>query len=197
VTYTWSREVVVDRLARGLAPFARLGVPCEVRVAAALIGLHVEHLRVHRDWQLVRRAVGSAGGCRVNPAWRVAAVEISNESAVSALGVTAERDGWGQLIVAVGDIHTAESFPDSLASKQQSVRIPPGCCSSRAGAEVIVLGASTRKQKLPYLRRCSAVPVESDTRVPARTRRASRARPVPSSPFAQVDAHLESPAQDT
>jgi hypothetical protein len=38
----------------------------------------------------------------------------SNESAVSALGVTAECDGWGQLIVAVGDIHTAESFPDSL-----------------------------------------------------------------------------------
>jgi hypothetical protein len=46
-------------------------------------------------------------------------VEISNEPAVSALGVTAERDGWGQLIVAVGDIHTAESFPDSLASKRQ------------------------------------------------------------------------------
>jgi hypothetical protein len=41
-------------------------------------------------------------------------VEISNEAAVSALGVTAERAGWGQLIVAVGDIHTAESFPDSL-----------------------------------------------------------------------------------
>jgi hypothetical protein len=46
-------------------------------------------------------------------------VEISNEPAVSALGVTAERDGWGQFIVAVGDIHTAESFPDSLASKRQ------------------------------------------------------------------------------
>jgi hypothetical protein len=45
-------------------------------------------------------------------------VEISNEPAVSPLGVTAERDGWGQLIVAVGDIHTAESFPDSLASKR-------------------------------------------------------------------------------
>jgi hypothetical protein len=46
---------------------------------------------------------------------RVSAVEISNEPVVSALGVTAERDGWGQLIVAVGDIHTAESFPDSHA----------------------------------------------------------------------------------
>jgi hypothetical protein len=44
-------------------------------------------------------------------------VEISNEPAVSALGVTAERDGWGQLIVAVGDIHTAEPFPDSLRRK--------------------------------------------------------------------------------
>jgi hypothetical protein len=42
-------------------------------------------------------------------------VEISNELAVSALGVTAERDGWGELDVAVGEIHTAESFPDSLA----------------------------------------------------------------------------------
>jgi hypothetical protein len=52
-----------------------------------------------------------------NAAWR-AAVEISNEPAVSAFGVTAERDGWGQLIVAVGDIHTAESFPDSLATKR-------------------------------------------------------------------------------
>ena len=61
----------------------------------------------------------SRRGRRVNPAWRVAAVEISNEPAVSALGVTAERDGWGQLIVAVGDIHTAESFPDSLASMRQ------------------------------------------------------------------------------
>src|SRR5215218_10754871 len=64
--------------------------------------------------QLVAAAV--PGCCirwrrRVNPAWRVAAVEISNEPAVSALGVTAEPDGWGQLIVAVGDIHTAESFP--------------------------------------------------------------------------------------
>jgi hypothetical protein len=46
-------------------------------------------------------------------------VEISNKPAVSAVGVTAERDGWGQLIIAVGDIHTAESFPDSLASEQQ------------------------------------------------------------------------------
>jgi hypothetical protein len=31
------------------------------------------------------------------------AVEISNEPAVSALCVTAERDGWDQLIVAIGD----------------------------------------------------------------------------------------------
>jgi hypothetical protein len=43
-------------------------------------------------------------------------VGTSNETAVSAVGVTAERDRWGALIVAVGDIHTAESFPDSLAS---------------------------------------------------------------------------------
>jgi hypothetical protein len=35
--------------------------------------------------------------------------------AVSAVGVTAERDGWGPLIVTVGDIYTAESFPASLA----------------------------------------------------------------------------------
>jgi len=41
-------------------------------------------------------------------------VEISNEPAVWAVGVAAERDGWGKLIVAVGDIYTAESFPDSL-----------------------------------------------------------------------------------
>jgi hypothetical protein len=41
-------------------------------------------------------------------------VEISNEPAFSALGVTAERDGWAEFIVAVGDIHTAESFPDSV-----------------------------------------------------------------------------------
>jgi hypothetical protein len=46
------------------------------------------------------------------------AVEISNEPNVSALGVTAERDGWGRFIVAVGDIHTAESFPDSLRHTQ-------------------------------------------------------------------------------
>jgi len=56
-------------------------------------------------------------------------VGISNEPAASALGVTTERDGWGQLIVAVGDIHTAESFPDSLASKEQC----PTCVGSRFG----------------------------------------------------------------
>jgi len=44
-------------------------------------------------------------------------VEISNEPAVSALGVAVERDGWGQLIVAVGDIHTDESFPDSVPGR--------------------------------------------------------------------------------
>jgi hypothetical protein len=47
-------------------------------------------------------------------------VEISNQPAVSALGVTAERDGLGPFLVAVGDIHTAESFPDSLAWGRQS-----------------------------------------------------------------------------
>jgi hypothetical protein len=56
-------------------------------------------------------------GCRVNPARCVAAVEISNEPAFSALGVTAERDGWAEFIVAVGDIHTAESFPDSVPGR--------------------------------------------------------------------------------
>jgi hypothetical protein len=71
-----------------------------------------------------RRAIASDRGCRVNPAWRVAAAEISNQPAVSALGVTAERDGWGQLIVAVGDIHTAESFPDSVDTEQRSKPIP-------------------------------------------------------------------------
>jgi hypothetical protein len=50
-----------------------------------------------------------------HPAWRVAAVEISNEPAVSALGVRAERDGYGQLIVARWYIHNAKSLPDSLA----------------------------------------------------------------------------------
>ena len=64
-------------------------------------------------------ALAIASGCRVNAVWRVATVEISNEPAASALGVTAERDGWGQLIVAVGDIHTAESFPDSVAWQRQ------------------------------------------------------------------------------
>ena len=34
-------------------------------------------------------------------------------------GVTAERDGWGQLIVDVGDIHTAESFPDSVSGRRR------------------------------------------------------------------------------
>jgi hypothetical protein len=47
-------------------------------------------------------------------------VEISNEPAVSAIGVTAERDGWGQLIITVGDIHTAESFPDSLTTRESA-----------------------------------------------------------------------------
>jgi hypothetical protein len=51
------------------------------------------------------------------------AVAISNEPAISALGVTAERHRWRQLIVAVGDIHTAESFPDSLASHRGSAAL--------------------------------------------------------------------------
>jgi integrase len=38
-------------------------------------------------------AAPSRRGSRVNPARRAAAVEISNQPAVSALGVTAERDG--------------------------------------------------------------------------------------------------------
>jgi hypothetical protein len=33
--------------------------------------------------------------------------------------VTAESDGWGQVIIAVGHIYTAEPFPDSLRPKQQ------------------------------------------------------------------------------
>jgi hypothetical protein len=57
-------------------------------------------------------------------------VEISNEPAVSALGVAAERDGWGQLIVAVVDIHTAGSFPDSLAWKdRRGPRVTATTCS--------------------------------------------------------------------
>jgi hypothetical protein len=45
-------------------------------------------------------------------------------------GVTAERDRRDQLTVAVGDIHTAESFPDSLASKGKrrgNADMLPGC----------------------------------------------------------------------
>jgi len=67
-------------------------------------------------------ALGAAaplrGGCRVNLAGRVAAVEISNEPAVSARGVTAECDDWPSLEVAVGGLHIAESFPDSLRDKR-------------------------------------------------------------------------------
>src|SRR3954449_8163783 len=66
-----------------------------------------------------RPAAPSRRGCRVNPARPVAAVEISNDPAVLALGVAAERDSGDQLDVAVGDIHTAESFPDSLRRKEQ------------------------------------------------------------------------------
>jgi hypothetical protein len=47
-------------------------------------------------------------------------VEISNEPAVSALIVTAKRDHWDRLIVAVGDIHTPEPFPDSVDESEQS-----------------------------------------------------------------------------
>jgi hypothetical protein len=46
------------------------------------------------------------------------AVEISNEPAVLSHGVTAERDDWGQLFVAIGDIHTAECFPDRLRQNE-------------------------------------------------------------------------------
>jgi hypothetical protein len=46
----------------------------------------------------IRLSCASRRGCRVNPAWRAAAVEITNEPGVSALGVTAERDGRGKLI---------------------------------------------------------------------------------------------------
>jgi hypothetical protein len=38
-------------------------------------------------------------------------VEISNDPAVAALAVAAVRDGRDEFDVAVGDIHTAESFP--------------------------------------------------------------------------------------
>ena len=57
---------------------------------------------------LSRDAVG-------NPHWVRCGGGNRKEPAVSALSVTAERDGLGQLLVAVGNIHTAESFPDSLA----------------------------------------------------------------------------------
>jgi hypothetical protein len=59
-------------------------------------------------------------------------VEISNEPAVSALGVTAERDGWGQLIVAVSEIHTAKFFPDSLRQTEE--------CRQQANAAVACFG---------------------------------------------------------
>jgi hypothetical protein len=39
------------------------------------------------------------------------AVEISNEPAVSTLGVTAERDGWDQFIIAVAISTPANLFP--------------------------------------------------------------------------------------
>ena len=67
------------------------------------------------------------GGCRVNPASRVAAVEIPNEPAVSGVAVTAECDGEGELILAIGDVHTAECFPDSVPGRppatSQGIRI--------------------------------------------------------------------------
>jgi hypothetical protein len=46
---------------------------------------------------------------------------------VSALIVTAKRDRWRQLIVAVGDIHSAESFSDSLACLEQPGDWQPEC----------------------------------------------------------------------
>jgi hypothetical protein len=50
-------------------------------------------------------------------------VEISNGPTVSALGFTAQRDGWRQLIVAVGDIHTAESFPTASGESGSATRV--------------------------------------------------------------------------
>jgi hypothetical protein len=88
-------------------------------------------------------SVGRARECqmhreplRVNPAWRVAAVEISNEPAVSALGVAAERDGWSKLIVAVGDIHTAAAWEvleeiavrNPKGEKRMNLRAPESRC---------------------------------------------------------------------
>jgi len=40
-------------------------------------------------------------------------VEISNEPTVSALRVTTECSARAHLFVSLGDIHTAESFPDN------------------------------------------------------------------------------------
>jgi hypothetical protein len=70
-------------------------------------------------------------------------VEISNEPAFSALGVTAERDGWAEFIVAVGDIHTAESFPDSLTRKRHSGRKPR---QRRSGCRDREVGSGARRQ---------------------------------------------------
>jgi hypothetical protein len=93
---------------------------------------------------LLSMELGSAGpaaafsrGCRVNPAWRGVAVEISNEPAVSAVGVTAELDDGRQHIVAVGDIHTAKSFPDSVSQEQQR-RPRAARCSWHAKARATV-----------------------------------------------------------
>jgi hypothetical protein len=57
-------------------------------------------------------------GCRVIPAWLVAAVEISNYGSVSGAHGTADSHCYARLVITVGDLHTAESFSDSLASKR-------------------------------------------------------------------------------
>ena len=46
-------------------------------------------------------------------------VGISNARSVSGDRATMECDGEASLVVAVGDFHTAESLPDSVASKRQ------------------------------------------------------------------------------
>jgi hypothetical protein len=57
-------------------------------------------------------------------------VGVINEPAVSGLGVTAERDGCGQLDVAVGDIHTGESFP-TASTRSSSHDAAPGAIMTR------------------------------------------------------------------
>ena len=46
-------------------------------------------------------------------------MEISNDGSVSGRRGTADCDRQARLVIAIGDFHTAEPFPDSLASMQQ------------------------------------------------------------------------------